>query len=58
MKTKLRIQFIALIFATTSGIAQVPVMLKDINPGSGNSNVTDFEYVNGTVFFRASDGLL
>lgn len=49
--------FFLLVFL--SGIvasAQVPVLVKDIYTGSGNSNPANLTDVNGTLYFSASDG--
>ena len=46
----------ALLITTLAIQAQTPAMVKDINSGSGGSNTTSLVDVNGTLFFRASDG--
>ncbi len=33
-----------------------PVLVKDINPGSGNSSPFGLTNINGTLYFRANDG--
>src|SRR4051812_12663058 len=37
-------------------LAPTANLLKDINPGSGNSTPTILTNVNGTMYFSASDG--
>jgi len=38
-------------------LAQEPILVKDINPGTDPSNPGGFEAVNGALFFSADDGI-
>lgn len=40
----------------TDGTASGTVMLKDINPGPGGSDITELQVSNGYLFFNANDG--
>jgi len=53
----IRLHITSLAFCTTLlSIAQVPSLLRDINPTSG-SNVAEITCVDGLVYFRANDGV-
>ncbi|MCE9562990.1 MAG: hyalin [Planctomycetes bacterium] len=41
----------------SDGTAANTVLVKDINPGAGDSNPSRLTNVNGTLFFRADDGV-
>jgi ELWxxDGT repeat protein/VCBS repeat-containing protein len=40
----------------SDGTAAGTVLVKDIDPGSGSSSPTDFQVVNGVLYFKAYDG--
>src|SRR5947208_1904342 len=42
--------------APAHAVAQTPVMVADINPGSATSTYGNFTGVNGTTLFDADDG--
>ena len=41
----------------SDGTESGTVMVKDINPGAGNSNASGFNVYNGTLYFYANDGV-
>ncbi|MCK6560916.1 T9SS type A sorting domain-containing protein [bacterium] len=48
---------ILLVSLSTIANAQVPYLVKDINPGPNGSGPYELTNVNGTLFFRATDGI-
>ncbi len=48
--------FLCLLLSLSSLKAQVPQLLKDINPGAGVGAPFEFTEYNGLVYFRANDG--
>ncbi|HRN93551.1 MAG: T9SS type A sorting domain-containing protein [Chitinophagales bacterium] len=48
--------FLITLLSSIVANAQVPVLVKDIYTGSGNSNPANLTDVNGTLYFSANDG--
>src|SRR5439155_200257 len=52
----LRLGLLAMTVAGWPAAAESPLLVKDINPGSGSSDPISLTNVNGTLFFAADDG--
>ncbi len=55
MKNHYKLTFFSILISFTT-FAQTPALVKDIRTGTNNSNPLSLTDVNGTLFFRASDG--
>ena len=53
----LRLGLLAMTVAGWPAAAESPLLVKDINPGSGSSDPISLTNVNGTLFFAADDGI-
>jgi hypothetical protein len=56
MRARTLTLLICAVALTTASTAQVPTLIKDINP-TGNSNVALLTYFESEVFFMATDGV-
>ncbi len=56
MKRKIMLALLTLLCLVFKTNAQVPYMVKDINPGKQSSNPTGLMNINGTLYFSSNDG--
>src|SRR5439155_1444269 len=57
LSLSLRLGLLAMTAAGWPAAAESPLLVQDINPGSGSSDPISLTNVNGTLFFAADDGI-